>query len=175
MASNPTTPWVIEKLGRHHDRTAFACGHPNLDDWLKLRASQYEKKGLARTYVAARPSQVRVLGYYAMSAHQVSYEALPGDQAKGLPRIDVPVVLLGRLAVDSTAQGEGLGSLLLIDALRRAQHISNEVGIRAVEVDAVDEPARRFYLKHGFASLADDANHLFLPMQVIRKLGLPPL
>jgi GNAT superfamily N-acetyltransferase len=87
----------------------------------------------------------------------------------------VPVVLLGRLAVDRTVQGRGLGSFLLIDALRRAQHSSEQVGIRAVEVDALDDAARRFYLKFGFVSLADDLNHLFLAMHVVRKLGLPPL
>jgi GNAT superfamily N-acetyltransferase len=175
LASNPATQWVIEKVRGGHDRTAFDCGHALLNDWLKLRASQYEKKDLARTYVAARPGQTAVLGYYALSTHRVRHEALPPEQAKGLPKIDVPVVLLGRLAVDRTVQGRGLGSLLLIDALRRAQHISEEVGIRAVEVDALDEAARRFYLKFGFVSLADDLNHLFLGMHVIRKLGLAPL
>ena len=175
MASNPASPWFIEKLGGGHDRAAFDCGHALLNDWLKLRASQYAKKDLARAYVAVRPDQSPVLGYYAISSHRVSYEALPPDQAKGLPKMDVPVILLGRLAVDRTVQGQGLGSLLLVDALRRAQHISEEVGIRAVEVDALDEAARRLYLKFGFVSLVDDPNHLFLGMHVIRKLGLPAL
>jgi GNAT superfamily N-acetyltransferase len=175
LAANPAAPWVIERLARGHDRSAFDCGQAPLNDWLKLRAGQYAKKDLARTYVAVRPGQMVVTGYYAISTHRVSYEALPPDQAKGLPKIDVPVVLLGRLAVDRTAQGQGLGSLLLIDALRRAQHISGEVGIRAVEVDALDDAARRFYLRFGFVSLIDDPNHLFLAMHVIRKLGLSPL
>lgn len=175
MASSPASRWIIERFGAGHDRTAFDCGHALLNDWLKLRASQYAKKDLARTYVAVRPGQPAVLGYYVISTHRVSYEALPPDQAKGLPRIDVPVVLLGRLAVDRTVQGQGLGSLLLIDALRRAQHISEEVGIRAVAVDALDDAARRFYLQFGFVSLVDDPKHLFLGMHVIRKLGLLPL
>jgi GNAT superfamily N-acetyltransferase len=93
---------------------------------------------------------------------------------KGLPRLDVPVVLLGRLAVDRTTQGQGLGSLLLIDALRRVQHLAEQVGIRAVEVDAIDDAARQFYLRFGFVSLLDASNHLFLSTQVIRKLELPP-
>jgi GNAT superfamily N-acetyltransferase len=175
LASNPPAPWSIEQLSNGHDRTAFDCGHALLNDWLKLRAGQYAKKDLARTYVAVRQGQPAVFGYYAISSHRVSYEALPPDQAKGLPRIDVPVILLGRLAVDRTVQGQGLGSLLLIDTLRRAQHISEQVGIRAVEVAAIDDAARRFYLKFGFVSLLDDENHLFLAMHVIRKLGLPPL
>lgn len=175
MASNSAAAWVIEKLDGRHDRTAFDCGQPLLNDWFRLRAGQYEKKDLARTYVAVRPGEVVVLGYYAISTHRVSYEALPAEQAKGLPKIDVPVVLLGRLAVDRAAQGQGLGAFLLLDALRRAQHIADSVGIRAVEVDAIDEAARQFYLKFGFTLLTDDPNHLFLPMHVIRKLGLPPL
>jgi len=89
--------------------------------------------------------------------------------------IDVPAVLVGRLAVDRTAQGQGLGSLLLIDAFRRAQFISTQVGVRAVEVHAIDDTARRFYSKFGFTSLLDDRNHLFLSMEAIRALELPPL
>jgi GNAT superfamily N-acetyltransferase len=92
-----------------------------------------------------------------------------------LPKIAVPVVLLGRLAVDRTVQGQGLGAHLLIDALRRTECLAEAVGIRAVEVDAIDDAARRFYLKFGFGPLADDPNHLFLPLHVIRKLRLPPL
>jgi GNAT superfamily N-acetyltransferase len=175
LASNPPASWGIEKLARHHDRSAFDCGNVMLNEWLQLRAGQYEKKDLARTYVAVRPGDVVVLGYYALATHRVSYEALPPDQAKGLPRIDVPVVLLGRLAVDRTVQGQGLGSLLLIDALRRAQYISEQIGVRAIEVDAIDDAARRFYLKFSFSPLVDDQNHLFLPMHVLRKLDLPPL
>jgi GNAT superfamily N-acetyltransferase len=175
LADSSVTQWSIEKLGRAHDRTAFDCGHPALNDWLRLRAGQYEKKDLARTYVAVHSGEPVVLGYYALASHQVTYEALPGDQAKGLPRMDVPVVLLGRLAVDRKVQGQGLGSLLLIDALRRAQHIAEEIGIRAVEVDALDEAARRFYLKFDFIPLVDAPNHLFLPLHQIRKLRLPPL
>jgi len=175
LADSPAAPWVVEALGRQHDRGSFDCGHPSLNDWLRLRASQHEKKDLARTYVAVRPGETAVLGYYAIATHRVSYEALPEEQAKGLPKIDVPVVLLGRLAVDRTVQGQGLGSHLLIDALRRTEYLAEAVGIRAVEVHAIDEAARRFYLKFGFGPLVDDPNHLFLATHVIRKLGLPPL
>jgi GNAT superfamily N-acetyltransferase len=175
LAEAVPASWVIERLSKQHDRAGFSCGVPILDEWLKLRASQYEKKDLARTYVAVQPAESVVQGYYDISSHRVSFDALPEDQAKGLPRIDVPVILLGRLAVDGSVQGQGLGAHLLIDALRRAQHVANLVGIRAVEVDAIDDSVRRFYLKYGFTPLLDDSKHLFLPMQAIRKLGLPPL
>jgi GNAT superfamily N-acetyltransferase len=167
--------WDIQPLGRSHDRSSFDCGNAALDEWIQKRAGQWQRKELARCYVAARIGEARVLGYYAISSHHVGYESLSADQAKGLPRIDVPVVLLGRSAVDKSVHGQGLGSLLLVDALRRAEHLSKQIGIRAVEVDAVDETARRFYLKFGFTPLEDDPNHLFLPIHVIRKLGLPPL
>lgn len=85
------------------------------------------------------------------------------------------MVLLGRLAVDRSVRGQGLGQHLLIDALRRVAHISEHIGVRAVEVESIDDHARQFYLKFGFVPLLDDQQHLFLPMQVIRKLELPPL
>ena len=175
MAKPSSDDWTIERLGSSGDRTAFDCGNPILTDWLKQRASQFEKRDLARTYVATKPGRQDRLGYYAISNHRVTHEALPAQEAKGLPRLDVPVVLLGRLAVDLTVQGQGLGSMLLIDALRRAQHLAEHVGVRAVEVDAIDEEARQFYLRFGFVPSLDDMNHLFLSMSVIRKLHLPPI
>jgi GNAT superfamily N-acetyltransferase len=166
--------WVIQRLESSHDRTEFDCGNPILTDWLKHRASRFDNRDLARTYVATKAGSNIVAGYYAISSHRVCYEILPVDQAKGLPRLDVPVVLLERLAVELSVRGKGLGSLLLIDALRRAQHLADHVGIRAVEVDAIDESARNFYLRFGFVPLLDDPNHLFLSINVVRKLNLPP-
>lgn len=162
--------WEIEPLDQRHDRTSFDCGNPMLNEWLQRYSGQWERRDLVRTYVAVRRGQPRVFGYYAISSHRVSYEALPENQSKGLPRIDIPVVLLGRLAVDKHAQGQGLGQLLLIDALRRADRLSHQLGIRAVEVEAIDENARQFYLRFGFTPLLDDSRHLFLSMHVIRKL-----
>jgi GNAT superfamily N-acetyltransferase len=167
--------WIIEALNRRHDRTTFDCGQPMLTDWLTHRASQFHRKDLARTFVAIQPGDRAVCGYYALSSHQVLFDALPDSEGKGLPSIDVPVVLLGRLGVDRRIQGQGLGSLLLIDALRRVQRLAEELGIRAVEVDAIDQEARNFYLKHGFKPLLDDPAHLFMPLHVIRQLNLPPL
>lgn len=109
------------------------------------------------------------------SNHTVIYESLPEDHASGLPQIDMPVVLIGRLAVDSSVQGQGLGEFLLIDALRRAEYLAMKIGIRVVEIDAINDAARHFYERYGFLSLADDPRHLFLPMNIIRKLQLPPL
>ena len=167
--------WTIQRLDRTHDRSVFDCGQPILNDWLKNRASQFDRRDLSRTFVATRPSDLLVCGYYAISTHRVLHEVLPPDESKGLPRLDLPVVLLGRLAVDRTVQRQGLGSLLLVDALRRAMLIAEHVGIRAVEVDAIDEAARSFYLTFGFRPLTDDARHLLMPMHEIRQLKLDPL
>ena len=164
--------WNIERLSKDHDRSTFDCGQGPLNDWLKLRAGQFERRDLARTYVAVLPGERRVVGYYALTTHRVRFDALPDDLAKGVPKIDVPVILLGRLAVDVGAQGQGLGVFLLVDALRRSQLVSEQVGVRAVEVDAIDAAARRFYVKFGFTQLSDDPQHLFLPIHVVRRLNL---
>lgn len=166
--------WMIRRLEKSHDRTNFECGQPLLDEWLKDRANQFDRRDLSRTFVATRPELVAVLGYYAISTHRVVYEVLPTAEAKGLPRLAVPVLLIGKLAVDRRVQGQGLGALLLVDALRRALQISEHVGIRAVEVDAIDDAARKFYMKFGFRSLLDDPRHLFLTISEIRKLKLDP-
>jgi GNAT superfamily N-acetyltransferase len=164
--------WNIERLDRGHLRDTFDSGNATLDDWLKRYATQFERRNLCRTFVATRPPAKTVLGYYAISNHAVGYESLATEQSKGLPRVDVPVVLLGRLAVSQSEQGQGLGALLLIDALRRSLLLSEQLGIRAVEVDAIDDAARNFYIHFGFTPLQDDPNHLIIPIQAIRKLSV---
>lgn len=168
--------WLVEPFDRRrHDRTRFDCGVETLNEWLATRVSQFEKKDLARAYVLVQRGEDRVAGYYALSNHTVIFEALPDDQAKGLPRIDMPVVLIGRLAVDLSVRGRGLGGFLLVDALRRVEFLAERIGVRAVEVEAIDENAVRFYRKYGFIPFKDDPRHLFLPLRVIRALRLPPL
>jgi GNAT superfamily N-acetyltransferase len=131
--------WEIERLGRRHDRSAFDCGNGVLNDWLTQRASQWDKKDLCRTYVLLPKGTPTVAGYYSLSNHHVNYNSLAADQAKGIPAVDVPVVLLGKLAVSQSFQGRGLGRILLVDALRRVSALADKVGVRAVEVDAIDD------------------------------------
>ncbi len=159
--------WVIEPLERGHQRDEFCCGKGPLDHFLHALVSQYEKRRLGRTYVVVRSGTKRVLGYYTLAAGAVSFDKLPAKLAKKLPRHPVPVVLLARLAVDQTAQGQGLGRLLLVDALRRCLDLAARLGVRAVEVDAIDEPARNFYMKYGFVPLEDNPLHLYLPIRTI--------
>jgi GNAT superfamily N-acetyltransferase len=160
--------WRIEPLGRHHVREAFSCGKPPLDDFIRRLVSQYEKRNLGRTYVALQAGEKQVCGYYTLAASAVAFQNLPEASAGKLPKHPVPVILLARLAVDQAAQGQGLGEILLVDALRRCLGLADALGIHAVEVDAIDQQARAFYAKYGFVPLVDSELHLLLPVSTIR-------
>ena len=165
--------WPIVPITGQHERLGFSCGKPPLDDFLRTLVSQYEKRHLGRTYVACHPATRRVAGYYTLASGSVAFQNLPAEAAKKLPRHPVPTVILARLAVDRTAQGQGLGEALLIDASRRTLDLSEALGIHAVEVDAIDEQARGFYEKYGFVPLTGQPLRLYLPVATIRK-GLNP-
>lgn len=164
--------WLVEELGPDHDRSAFACGHPSLDEFLRQYASQNQKTGISRTFVAVKSGERAVRGYYSLAAGSVSLESLTEAQRKHLPRYPVPVAHLGRLAVDVSVQGQGLGAFLLMDALERVDRANRSLGIHAVEVVAIDDAARRFYVKYGFTELRDDPHHLLISMKKVRALGL---
>jgi GNAT superfamily N-acetyltransferase len=165
--------WTVEPLASRHDRAPFDCGEPSLTVWLKEKANQWAKRDLARTYVLVRPGEARVYGYYALSAAQVPVGDFPPAEGKGVPSaLPVPAALLGRLAVDVTCRGQGLGSALLLDVFRKVRRLADEVGCRALIVDAIDDRAAAFYRARGFLEFLDDPRHLFLPVSVIRKLPL---
>lgn len=167
--------WDIEPLQNRHDRSQFDCGETLLDDWIRTKATQWTRKGLSRVFVATRDDSNRVVGYYTLSNHSVEYDSFPPAAAKGLPRIRVPAVLLGRLAVDGSVAGRGLGNALLFNAMARSVMVADHVGAAVFEVHALHERAREFYFHHGLRSLQDDQNHLFLSLKEIRKLDLPPV
>jgi GNAT superfamily N-acetyltransferase len=159
--------WQIERLGAAHERGDFCCGKSPLDGFLRSLVSQYEKRSLGRTYIAVLPPEKRVYGYYTLASGSLPFSNLPIAVAKKLPKHPVPVALLGRLAVDQTVRGRGLGAELLMDALQRCLELSHKLGIFAVEVMAIDSEAKGFYLKFGFVPLQDNELHLFLPMKTI--------
>lgn len=159
---------IIERLSSLHERDEFDCGVAELNVYLQKYASQHQRKGVGRTYVATETGAARVLGYYTISASAVAFDAVP----ENLPRHPIPVALIGRLAVDSVARGHRLGETLLIHALGSAQRVAEIAGVYAVVVDALDKQAKSFYLKYGFKELADDQLHLYLPMRIINKLKL---
>jgi GNAT superfamily N-acetyltransferase len=160
--------WHVERLDRAHQRGEFCCGKAPLDKFLNSLVGQYEERNLGRTYVAVRPGEKRVYGYYTLASGSVSFSNLPEIAAKRLPRHPVPVVLLARLAVDRSVRGRRLGELLLIDALQRCLDLAGTLGIHAVEVDAIDPEAKAFYRKYGFVPLLDNELHLYLPIATIR-------
>jgi GNAT superfamily N-acetyltransferase len=164
--------WQIEHLGRGHDRTTFECGKLILDSFLARYASQYEKRNLARTYVAVGAGETRVVGYYSLSAAAIRVLDLPESLADKLPEHPVPAALLARLAVDQSVQGQGLGRLLIGDALAQCAQLSEQVGLNVVTVDAIDDEAVRFYERMGFTRFRGQSDKLFIPVSVILS-GLP--
>lgn len=162
--------WSIDRIRKDHEREAFDCGVGELDVFLRQYARQSEELGLARTFIATRPGERRVLGYYTVRSGSVEVQNLRPEEARRFPRYPVPVVHLARLAVDRSVQGQRLGERLLLDALERTLEVSRSVAAYAVEVVAIDETARRFYLKHGFQELLDDRLHLYLSMKTIARL-----
>ena len=161
--------WQIERLERGHVRDAFSCGKPPLDEFILRLVSQYKKRNLGRTYVAVRPGDKKVLGYYTLASGAISFQNLPEISAHKLPRHPVPVIVLARLAVHQSVQGRGWGAGLLIDALQKSLGLAGTLGIHAVEVDAIDQQAKAFYEKYGFVPLLDNAFHLFLPIATIQS------
>ena len=161
--------WQIERLKKNHDRSVFSSGKPTLDDFLRLRVSQYEKRNLGRTFVAVPSISLAVQAYYTLAATAIPVEGLPAKLANKLPMHPVPAVLLARLAVDQQAQGMGLGEQLLMDAFERSLALAEELGIHALVVNSIDETAASFYRKYGFDSLLDDPLHLYLSISTIQK------
>ena len=160
----------IEALTRHHDRSRFQCGSDALDRYIRRQASQDARRNVSRVFVAIPEDLDEIAAFYTLSAGSVERETLPGDLMKRLPRYPVPVALLGRLGVDRRWSGQGLGSALLIDALRRVRVASDKLAVYAVVVDAKDERARAFYRRFDFIELPDSAKRLFLPMSTINDL-----
>jgi GNAT superfamily N-acetyltransferase len=163
--------WQIEQLDGSHERGAFHCGKAPLDEFIRAQAGQYERRRFGRTYVAVRPGEKRVYGYHTLAAGAVPIQNLPPKAAKKLPKHPVPVAVLGRLAVDQSAQGHGLGAALLKDALRRCLSLSDSLAIYAVVVHAIDDEAKQFYMKYGFLTLLDNEKHLHLPLKTLEGSG----
>ena len=162
---------TVEPLGRQHDRTAFHCGSKALDRYLKQQAWQDADKRVAAPFVAVDPPDQLVLGYYTLSASMLTLADLPDDLARKLPRYpQLPVTLLGRLAVDQATKGQGLGEHLLLDALNRSLTHADQIAAMAVVVDAKDESAASFYRRFGFIALQAEPSRLFLPMRLVAQL-----
>ena len=155
-----------EHVTPEHDLAAFDSGIPALDDWLKRRALANEETGASRTYVVRAGS--RVVGYYALATGGVAQAAATGRVRRNMPD-PVPVMLLGRLAVDRAYQDRGLGAGLLRDAILRTLQAADLAGIRAILVHAISEEAKRFYERHGFVASLVDPMTLMIAVADARK------
>jgi GNAT superfamily N-acetyltransferase len=157
----------VHPLTGSHERQAFDCGRVELNDWLRQVASQHQKKGLSKTFVAVRDDEpARICAYYVLTLAELDTHQLPDAWRNKMPR-RAPGVRLGRLAVDLREQCKGLGEMLLVDALTRAQRIYQEAGGIGLFVDAMDASAAAFYARYGFQAAPDQPLLLFLPVQSI--------
>ena len=158
---SPPVPLTAE-----HDLSAFDCGEPALNDWLKERALKNESR-FSRSYVVCAGE--RVVAYYCVSAGSVERAATPGKLRRNAPDA-IPVCVIGRLAVDREYAGKGLGVDLLADALRRVAAVSRSIGIAAVLVQAKDDAAKRFYLRCAeFVVFPAEGRTLFLAVETVVK------
>ena len=162
--------WREEPIGRRHDRKAFDCGDAVLDEYLRRYARQNHESRGAKTFVAASASEPnRILGFYTISPGAIEFSRVPSDLTGKLGRHDVPVFRLGRLAVDRSAQGRGLGSDLLLAAGARALAVAAEVGGVALAIDAKSDEVARWYERLGAQPLLDDPLKLILPLAVVAE------
>ena len=159
--------WNEAPIGKQHDRTAFDCGDSDLNVYLQRYARQNHESGGAKCFVAAPTNApARVLGFYTLSPASLEYSRTPALAKKGLARYDVPVFRLGRLAVDKTVQGRGLGGALLLRAADRCIRVAEDVGGVALLIDAKNDRAVRWYESYGALGLDDKPLSLVLPLAV---------
>ncbi len=157
--------WNEAPIAKRHDRAAFDCGDADLNLYLHKYARQNHESGGAKCFIAA-PSDApaRILGFYTLSPASIEYSRTPALAKKGLARYDVPVFRLGRLAVDRTAQGRGLGGALLLRAADRCLRVAQDVGGVALLIDAKNDRAARWYEGYGALALDDAPLSLVLPL-----------
>lgn len=162
---------LTENLNSNHRKKEFSCGKDMLDDYLHKQANQDIKRKLSACFVLNDQETNLLKGYYTLANNSLPQELIPTEFQKNLPNsyISIPTTLLGRLAIDNRFQRQGVGKLLLIDALKRSYEISKSIGSFAVVVDPIDEDAERFYDKYGFIKLPDSGK-MFLPMNTIKSL-----
>ncbi len=163
----------FERLGEQHRglRRNFDCGQAELNQYLAERARKEANQGLTAVHVLYDPARNQIAGYYTLSSFSVRLTDLPDELTKRLPRYpDLPAVLIGRLAADSRYQGQGLGKMLMMAALAKAQEQSTVVGTFLVVVDAKNDKITEFYAKFGFRPFAAHQQRLFLPTSAIPSL-----
>lgn len=156
----------IRPLDHAANTAEFECGEPALDGYLQRYATQDIKRGVARVFIATPDDRLdTVAGFYTLSAASIAAETLPEKWRKKLPRYPVPVALIGRLAVSQAFQGQGLGGILLADAIKRVMAASETLAVAAIIVDAKSDKAAGFYRHFGFTELPGCPGRWMLPLR----------
>ncbi len=155
-----------EPMTAHHATTVFACGVETLDHWLKQRAMKNQLTGASRTFVVCDGN--RVMAYYALASSAVASHVATGRVRRNMPD-PVPVVVLGRLAVDRSIQGSGMGRALVRDACLRTVAAAETIGIRGMVVYALSASAQAFYKRVGFAPSPLDSMTLMATIADLRE------
>ena len=164
-------PWHEEPISKRHTREAFDCGDPALNDFLRRYARQMHDQGGAKTFLALKDDNAPpILGFYSLGPASVVFSRAPAVLKRGLARHDVPVFRLGRLAVDKSMQGKGLGGQLLLSAGRRCLRASQDVGGVALLIDAKNDGVANWYASYGALPLLDTPLSLLLPLATIRTV-----
>jgi ribosomal protein S18 acetylase RimI-like enzyme len=159
---------AIRPLAPDHDGSAFDCGEQWLNNYIRQHAARNQKLGYGRTYAATPAGSNLIDGYYTLAMGSVVFEHLPPALSERVPKYPMPVVHLACLAVDARMQGQGLGGILLIDAFRRAVSAADIIAARALDVKAISQRARRWYVDRGFLTFRDNPDHLYLPLDTVR-------
>lgn len=152
-----------------HELFSFRSGEPTLDDWLRIRALKNLALGASRTFVVCVTGSRKVVGFYALSMGSFYAVNTPGSVRRNMPDL-IPSVILGRLAIDEAAQGQGLGALLLNDAIERSFAAAENVSARLIIVHAISERAEQFYLRFGFTKMPGEGRTLALDFAKYRKI-----
>ena len=162
------TAWISQTLAEFHDGSRFHCGHESLDRWLRAEALRAHRAGIARTTVWVVPDAPAVVAYHAIAPTQVARVDLPSRSLSAGYSL-VPGYLIGRLALDQSLHGQGLGSQLLLDAIERIVGAADRAGGRVIVVDAIDAAAHRFYTHHGFLPI-EGSNRLVMKLSTARAI-----
>ncbi|MEO6130801.1 MAG: GNAT family N-acetyltransferase [Saprospiraceae bacterium] len=161
--------YPITQLNSIHQKNSFSCGKESLDHYIQKQASQDVAKGLSVCYILPDEFNL-IIGYYTLSTLSISREEIPEDIKKKIPgSYNAPAILIGRLAVNKSHHRQGIGELILFDALKRSFESSLKIGSMAVAVDPIDEEAIKFYARYGFI-LLPKSGKMFLSMKSIYKI-----
>ena len=162
--------WHEEPIEKRHDRAGFDCGDTDLNGFLQRHARRSHEKGGAKTFLAIDDTDdSKILGFYSVSPASIAYERTPEIVKRGLARHEVPVFRLGRLAVDKSAQGQGLGGQLLLATGCRCLYVAAEAGGVALLIDAKNERVAKWYACYGAVPLLDESLSLLLSFKTIHS------